>query len=75
MKHITYSKKAVELIKSRMPDEFYRQFVNLYYGQTYTLEALAHHFYYSVRQMERINKKVREMVNTMPDIVNGDVIE
>ena len=51
------------------------EFVNLYYGQTYTLEALAHHFYYSVRQMERINKKVREMVKTMPDIVNGDVIE
>ena len=73
MKHITYSKKAVELIKSRMPDEFYRQFVDLYYGQTYMLEALAYHFYYSVRQMERINKKVREMVNAMPDIVNGDV--
>lgn len=74
MKHITYSKRALELIKSRMPDEFYRQFVDLYYGQSYTLETVARHFYYSVRQMQRINKKVREMVETMPDIVNGDII-
>lgn len=73
MKHITYSKKAVELIKSRMPDELYRQFVDLYYGQSYTLEALACHFHYSLRQMQRINKKVREMVEAMLDIVNGDV--
>lgn len=73
MKHIIYSKEAVELIKLRMPDEFYRQFVELYYGKFYTLETLARHFHYSVRHMERISKRVREMVESMPDIVNGDV--
>ena len=73
MKHIIYSKEAIDLIKSRMPHEFYRYFGDKYYGTTMTLETLSHSFNYSVRQMERINKKVREMVQTMPDIVNGDV--
>ena len=76
MKHIKYSKRAVELIKSRMPDDFYRQFVDLFYGQEYTLEYLAnHYFYYSVRHMQRISQKVRDMVEAMDDIVNGDVKE
>lgn len=73
MKHIIYSKEAIDLIKSRMPDEFYRYFVDKYYGTTMTLETLSYSFGYSVRQMERISKKVREMVEAMPDIVNGDV--
>ena len=75
MKHIKYSERAVELIKSRMPDEFYRQFVNLFYGRSYTLEDLADHFNYSRRHMERISQKIRVMVEAMDDIVNGDVKE
>ena len=75
MKHIKYSERAVELIKSRMPDEFYRQFVDLFYGRPYTLEDLADHFNYSKRQMERISQKIRVMVEAMDDIVNGDVKE
>ena len=74
MKHITYSKKAIELIKSRMPDEFYRQFVQLYFGTNYTLEQLADHFHYSKRHMERISSKIRNMIEAIDDIVNGDVI-
>lgn len=75
MKHIKYSERAVELIKSRMPNEFYRQFVDLFYGRPYTLEDLADHFNYSKRQMERISQKIRVMVEAMDDIVNGDVKE
>lgn len=75
MKHIKYSERAVELIKSRMPNEFYRQFVDLFYGQPYTLEDLADHFNYSKRHMERISQKIRVMVEAMDDIVNGDVKE
>lgn len=75
MKHIKYSKQAVELIKSRMPDEFYRQFVDLFYGQSYTLEDLADYFNYSRRHMDRISRKVRDMVDAMDDIVNGDIKE
>ena len=75
MKHIKYSERAVELIKSRMPDEFYRKFVDLYYRQSYTLEDLADRFNYSKRQMERISQKIRTMVEAMDDIVNGDVKE
>lgn len=75
MKHIVYSKKAVELIMSRMPDEFYRQFVKLYYGSHYTLEQIADRLCYSKRHLERISSKVRKMVEAMDDIVNGDVKE
>ena len=75
MKHIKYSERAVELIKSRMPNEFHRQFVDLFYGQPYTLEDLADHFNYSKRQMERISQKIRVMVEAMDDIVNGDIKE
>ena len=75
MKRIKYSERAVELIKSRMPNEFYRQFVDLFYGRPYTLEDLADHFNYSKRQMERISQKIRVMVEAMDDIVNGDVKE
>ena len=75
MKHITYSEEAVELIVSRMPDEFYRQFAKLYFGTHYTVEQLAEHFNYSKRHMERISSKVRKMVEAMDDIVNGDVKE
>ena len=75
MKHIKYSERAVELIKSRMPDEFYRQFVDLFYGRSYTLGDLADHFNYSRRHMERISRKIRVMVEAMDDIVNGDVKE
>ena len=75
MKHIKYSERAVELIKSRMPNEFYRQFVDLFYGRPYTLEDLADHFNYSKRQMERISQKIRVMVEAMDDIVNGDIKE
>lgn len=75
MKHIKYSERAVELIKSRMPNEFYRKFVDLYYRRSYTLEDLADHFNYSKRQMERISQKIRIMVEAMNDIVNGDVKE
>ena len=75
MKHITYSEKAVELIMSRMPDEFYRQFVKLYYGSHYTLEQIADRWYYSKRHLERISSKVRKMIESMDDIVNGDVKE
>lgn len=75
MKHITYSEKAVELIMSRMPDEFYRQFTLLYFGSNYTVEQLAEYFNYSKRHMERISSKVRKMVEAMDDIVYGDVKE
>jgi hypothetical protein len=75
MKHIIYSQRAVELIMSRMPDEFYRQFVKLYYGECYTLEQIAERWYYSKRHIERISSKVRKMVEAMDDIVYGDVKE
>lgn len=75
MKHITYSEKAVELIKSRMPDEFYRVFVELYFGTNCSLQQIANNFNYSKRHMERISSKVRKMVEAMDDIVNGDVKE
>ena len=75
MKHIKYSERAVELIKSRMPNEFYSKLVDLYDRRSYTLEDLADHFNYSKRQMERISQKIRVMVEAMDDIVNGDVKE
>ena len=75
MKHITYSKKAVELIASRMPDEFYREIVKLYYGTNYTIEQLANDMGYSKRHMERLSSKVKKLVEAMDDIVNGDIKE
>lgn len=73
MKKIKYSPEAVNLIAERMPDEFLKQFVMLWYGTDINKENLAEVLNYSVRQIERYSAKVRKMVEQMPDIVNGEV--
>ena len=73
MKRIKYSLEAVNLISSRVPDEFLKQFVMLWYGTDINKENLAEVLNYSVRQIERYSAKVRKMVEQMPDISNGEV--
>ena len=75
MKHILYSNEAIDLIVSRMPDEFYRRFVRLYFGSYISLGEIAAKLNYSIRSIQRYAVKVRKMVADMPDIVNGDVVK
>ena len=74
MKHILYSPEAIDLIVSRMPDEFYRRFVRLYFGSYLSVDDVAKELNYSIRSIQRYAVKVRKMVADMPDIVNGDVL-
>ena len=73
MKKTKYTPEAVNLISSRMPNEFLKQFALLWLGTDKTVEQLAEHFNYSTRQMERYASKIKKLISQMPDISNGEV--
>ena len=73
-KYSHYSKEAISLIKSRMPDEISEQFVELRYGQCYSTQRIADMLGYQKRQMERYASKISKLIDAMDDIKDGHII-
>ena len=73
-KYSDYSREAISLIKSRMPDEISEQFVELRYGGQYSTQRIANMLGYQKRQMERYASKISKLIEAMDDIKDGHII-